>query len=51
MSIETARREGGLLILTLNEPERRNPLSHAVRQTSPGTWPRRRPTIPSRPWC
>lgn len=32
MSIETQRGEDGLLVLTLNEPERRNPVGHKARQ-------------------
>ncbi|MBY8975901.1 enoyl-CoA hydratase/isomerase family protein [Rhodobacteraceae bacterium NNCM2] len=32
MTITTESRDGGLLIITLNEPERRNPLGHPVRQ-------------------
>lgn len=32
MSIETRRDDGGLLVITLNEPARRNPIGHAGRQ-------------------
>lgn len=31
MSIETRSGENGLLVITLNEPERRNPIGHAAR--------------------
>lgn len=32
MTIATEIRDGGVMVITLNEPERRNPLGHAVRQ-------------------
>ncbi|MEO1986457.1 MAG: enoyl-CoA hydratase/isomerase family protein [Martelella sp.] len=32
MKIDTHKGEDGLLVITLNEPERRNPVGHAVRQ-------------------
>jgi len=32
MTIETEHRDGGLLVITLNEPERRNPVGHARRK-------------------
>ena len=32
MSIETQKGEDGLVVITLNEPDRRNPIGHAARQ-------------------
>lgn len=32
MSVTTERQENGLLVITLNEPDRRNPVSHASRK-------------------
>lgn len=51
MSITTDMRGGGLMVVTLNEPERRNPLGHGVRQALVEVMGRAEATMRCAPWC